>query len=67
MGYGPIVNGKQTPITPRENSWAVRVNDPVQQHVRDHMTREVTVIGTCDLDGSNFKPYDPPRTRRVPK
>jgi hypothetical protein len=22
MGYGPIVNGKQTPITPWKGSWA---------------------------------------------
>ncbi len=22
MGYGPVVNGKQTPITPYKGSWA---------------------------------------------
>ena len=22
MGYGPIINGKQTPITPYKGSWA---------------------------------------------
>lgn len=28
MGYGPIVNGKQTPITPYKGSWAEQVNKP---------------------------------------
>lgn len=26
MGYGPVVNGKQQPITRPENSWAATVN-----------------------------------------
>lgn len=26
MGYGPVVNGKQKPITPFEGSWAATVN-----------------------------------------
>lgn len=26
MGYGPVVNGKQKPITKYENSWAATVN-----------------------------------------
>ena len=28
MGYGPVVNGKQMPITPWEGSWAATVNNP---------------------------------------
>lgn len=28
MGYGPVVNGKQTPITPYKGSWADTVNKP---------------------------------------
>ena len=24
MGYGPVVNGKHTPITPYHNSWACK-------------------------------------------
>lgn len=28
MGYGPVVNGKQQPITPWEGSWAATVNNP---------------------------------------
>jgi hypothetical protein len=26
MGYGPVINGKQKPITQYENSWAATVN-----------------------------------------
>lgn len=26
MGYGPVVNGKQKPLTPFEGSWAATVN-----------------------------------------
>lgn len=26
MGYGPVVNGKHTPITPYKGSWAATVN-----------------------------------------
>lgn len=28
MGYGPVINGKQMPITPWEGSWAATVNNP---------------------------------------
>lgn len=28
--------------------------------------RQVTALGTCDHDGSNFKPYDKPIVRDVP-
>ena len=28
MGYGPVVNGKQMPITPWKGSWAATVNNP---------------------------------------
>ena len=28
MGYGPLVKGKQTPITPYKGSWAEQVNKP---------------------------------------
>lgn len=35
MGYGPVINGKQTPITPWAGSWAATVNNPTPRHVRD--------------------------------
>lgn len=28
MGYGPVINGKQMPITPWKGSWAATVNNP---------------------------------------
>ena len=28
MGYGPVINGKQRPITPWKGSWAATVNNP---------------------------------------
>lgn len=30
MGYGPVVNGKQMPITPREGAWYTVVNEPTK-------------------------------------
>lgn len=36
MGYGPVINGKQMPITQWENSWAARANDPIPEHVKRH-------------------------------
>lgn len=43
--------------TPRQNSWAATVNDmPTPK-----MPVNVIALGTCDRDGSNFKPYPQPR------
>jgi hypothetical protein len=32
MGYGPVVNGKQTPITPWRGSWAQQMQCPKCPH-----------------------------------
>lgn len=58
MGYGPVVNGKQLPITPRNGSnWCDTVNEPIPQRVKDaHADQHAAthtrrlVIGTMTFD-----------------
>jgi len=53
--------------TPRDGkAWCDVVNDPIPQHVKDHRMTTVLALGSCDADGSNFKPYDKPIVRQVP-
>lgn len=56
---------KQTVDTPRDGkSWCDTVNNtPMPQGA----TRTVVVIGKCDANGDNFKPYDKPIERKVPE
>lgn len=62
MGYGPIINGRQHPITRYENSWAARANDPIPQHVKDHHAGpKPLVIGRVKADGT-FVPAPTHRT-----
>jgi hypothetical protein len=64
MGLGPIKNGAQQVITPRDGkAWCDTVNSapmPAQP------ARSVLALGTCNADGSGFKPYDKPIERQVP-
>ena len=34
MGYGPVINGKQHPITHWKGSWAATVNEPIPERVK---------------------------------
>jgi hypothetical protein len=59
MGYGPVGNGKQTPITPWAGSWAQRVNEPIPQRIKDHHadqhatthTQRTILPGRVDIRG----------------
>lgn len=60
MGYGPIVNGKQMPITPWKGSWAATVNQPIPEHVkRAHQdqfaaTHSQRIVMRCDQHGNRI-------------
>lgn len=41
MGLGPIVNGKQKPITPYKGSWAETMKPKEKVHVPDLLQRRV--------------------------
>lgn len=51
------------PISKYEGSWADRIN---KEPLPKSPTRKVLALGTCDADGSSFKPYDAPVEREVP-
>lgn len=63
MGLGELKNGRHQAITPYEGSWAATVNTtPLPAKPR----RTTLAIGTCNADGSGFKPYDKPIERELP-
>lgn len=70
MGYGPVVNGKQMPITPWEGSWAATVNNPdpekwarIQRDFRNQhvATSEgsIRLPGTFDRHGRKISDENP--------
>jgi hypothetical protein len=64
MGLGPIKNGAQQPITPRDGkAWCDTVNSTP---LPEQPTRSVLALGTCNADGSGYKQYETPIERRVP-
>lgn len=66
MGYGPVVNGKHTPITPWAGSWAATINTkslaglkPEQQFCRPFISTEQQREDQKILkDADYFLPYD---------
>lgn len=63
MGCGPVINGKQMPITPWKGSWAEQVNQPIPQHVKDHHadqfaathTQRTILPGRYDAKGNSLQ------------
>ena len=64
MGLGPVINGRQQPVTPRDGkAWADTVN---AQPMPAGETRKALALGKCNADGSNFQPYEKPVEREAP-
>lgn len=57
MGYGPVVNGKQKPITPWKGSWAqleqAKRELPHKSVVTPPLSRQYVVIATAQRGTQN--------------
>ena len=63
MGIGPIMNGRQQPVTPRKGKACC---DTVNtEPLPKQPTCGVLALGTCAADGSGFIPHEQPIERQV--